>query len=51
VEVARYANTREEEVNAKTVEVLVYANIKDKEVTAKNVEVLLQRKTEFMCSI
>ena len=39
MEVVRYANIKEEEIHAKTVEVMRYANIKDKEVHAKTVEV------------
>ena len=48
MEVLVYANIRDEEVNAKTVEVVVYASIRDKEVNAKIAEVLLERKTEFI---
>ena len=36
-----YANIKEEEVHAKTVEVVVYANIRDKEVNAKTVGVVV----------
>ena len=45
MEVVVYANTREEEVHAKTVEVVVYANTREKEVNAKTVEVVVYANT------
>ena len=43
--VLRYANIKEEEAHAKTVEVVRYANIRGEEMNAKTVEVLVYANT------